>query len=116
MKKSILILCLSVFVASCIPQPVVVVSGTTREAINPELVKVYNEKNVPSDYEIVASMNVKSDASFNGRNIASEANIKKLKESAAKIGANGLLIGDILQSKNEVENSLHTNATAIYVK
>lgn len=96
-------------------QPSIILSGTTSGAINPEDVKIYNEKNIPQDYEIVGVINVKSDASF-GRNSATNRNLKKVKSKAASVGANGLLIGSVSHKTNYWDDSMQMNVTAVRVK
>lgn len=111
MKKYILV---GLLFAGCY-KPTMIISGTSSAAIDPEEVKVYNEKNIPENYEIIGVINVKSDASF-GRNSATNRNLKKVKAKAASVGANGLLIGTLSHKKNYWDDSVQMNVTAVRVK
>ncbi len=66
-----------------------IVTGTTRTATDSNLVKIYLEP--PSDYEVIGVV----DASGNGWTAqeSQDLAIAELKEQAAKLGANGVLLG-----------------------
>lgn len=67
------------------------VIGQTRPAISPEQVQVYLQD--PAEYEPIAMITATSDASFSvGDEAKMNAVIQRLKEAAAKVGANGVLL------------------------
>ena len=71
-----------------------VVVGKTRPAISPEMVKVYNTP--PAEYEEVAIVDANSKQSMEfSEQGKMDAAIARLKEEAAKVGANGILINTI---------------------
>jgi uncharacterized protein YbjQ (UPF0145 family) len=71
-----------------------VLIGTPRPPISPDSVRVYNQP--PSRYEEIATLNASSQGSFA---ITAQQNmdkaIQRLKEEAAKLGANGVLLGEV---------------------
>ncbi len=68
-----------------------VITGTVRPAIPPEQVKVYTTP--PKKYEQVAIIDASSRRSFSfGDQAKVNAAITRLKEEAAKLGANGVLL------------------------
>lgn len=66
-----------------------IVTGKTRPAISPSEVKIYLDP--PSQYETIGIIEASSDVEFSSQ-AAQDRAINKLKEQAAKIGANGVLL------------------------
>lgn len=64
--------------------------GEAREPIDPATVSLYVEP--PETFEIIALVNASSDAGLTKQNSIDYA-IKELKNQAAKLGANGVLLG-----------------------
>lgn len=80
--------------------PSLVKTGTPREAIDPEDVKIYLEE--PSAFEEIANL----EADSKGKMVRSEQEkvdvaIDRLKRSAAKMGANGIIIVRIATSPSD---------------
>jgi hypothetical protein len=68
-----------------------VITGTPRPAIDPTEVKVYSA--APAKYEEIALIEASSRSSFSfGDQKKMETVIRRLKEEAAKLGANGVLL------------------------
>jgi hypothetical protein len=65
------------------------VTGTPRPAITTDQVKIYLEP--PSEYEVIGIVNASSDAGWTEQDSLDYA-IKELKNQAAKLGANGVLL------------------------
>ncbi|EJG1729525.1 MULTISPECIES: hypothetical protein [Vibrio] len=64
--------------------------GEAREPIAPEKVRLYLQ--TPESYETIALVNASSDAGFTKQDSIDYA-IEELKKQAAKLGANGVLLG-----------------------
>jgi hypothetical protein len=74
--------------AGCASGPSIVV-GEVREAIDPNEVKLYLE--IPETYETIGIVTASSDAGWTEQGSVDYA-VEELKNQAAKIGANGVLI------------------------
>jgi len=66
-----------------------IVTGTVRAPITPEQVTIYLEP--PAEFEAVGLVNASSDAGWTEQGSVNYA-IQELKEQAAKLGANGVLL------------------------
>ncbi|EJG1885604.1 hypothetical protein BS049_RS23015 [Vibrio parahaemolyticus] len=64
--------------------------GETRESIAPEKVRLYIEP--PESYDTIALVNASSDAGLTEQDSIDYA-VEELKKQAAKLGANGVLLG-----------------------
>jgi len=79
------------FLAGCASPSSSVLIGDARAEIPAEQVKVYLEK--PENYEEIALIEATSDSSWSfGEQAKVEAVLQRLKEEAAKVGANGVLL------------------------
>jgi hypothetical protein len=67
----------------------VVVTGEARRAIDPSQVKIYLDP--PSEYETIGFVEASSDVEFSSQAALDRA-INELREQAATIGANGVLL------------------------
>jgi hypothetical protein len=67
----------------------VIITGNVRPAIDPAEVKIYLEP--PAQYEIIGIVEASSDVEFSSQ-AAQDRVITELKNQAAKIGANGVLL------------------------
>lgn len=76
------------FLASCATGSAIV-TGTKRIPLEPSQVKLYLES--PDKYEIIGLVNASSDAGWSAQGSIDYA-IKELKNQAARIGANGVLL------------------------
>jgi len=68
-----------------------IVTGKSRPAISPTEVKLYLD--APSQYETIGIVEASSEVEFSSQ-AAQDRVIQELKEQAAKIGANGVLISN----------------------
>lgn len=66
-----------------------IVTGTMRSPISPVQVAIYLE--LPTEFEVVGLVNASSDAGWTEQGSVDYA-IQELKEQAAKLGANGVLL------------------------
>ena len=87
--KTLVFPLIAIFLASCATGSAVV-TGTERTPIDPTLVKLYLEK-PPENYEVIGLVNAASDAGWTVQESMDYA-IQELKNQAARIGANGVLI------------------------
>lgn len=77
--------------AACSSPTSTVMVGDKRPPTTAEQVKIYVEK--PANYEAIAMIEASSDSSFSFSDQSKlEAAVKRLKEEAAKVGANGILL------------------------
>ncbi len=76
------------FIVGCASGSSIVV-GEVREPINPSQVKLYLE--FPENYEIIGIVTASSDAGWTEQDSVNYA-VEELKNQAAKLGANGVLI------------------------
>lgn len=82
-------LCAVVLLSACASSSILV--GKTRPPISPELVKIYIKP--PKKYEDVAVIEASSKASWSATDQGkSDVVVRRLKEEAAKVGANGVLL------------------------
>jgi hypothetical protein len=88
--RSALILSLAVLGIAACASGSAIVTGNTRAAIAPEQVLIYLEP--PADFEVIGLVSAKSDAGWTEQKSLDYA-IKELKKQAAKLGANGVLLG-----------------------
>lgn len=86
--KNIIIFLLVVFLTACASGSAIV-TGTKRAPIDPSQVKLYLEP--PLNYEIIGIVNASSDAGLTEQGSQDYA-IQELKNQAAKLGANGILL------------------------
>ena len=79
---------IAIFLMGCASGSSIVV-GTVREFIDPNQVKLYLES--PPNYEIIGIVNASSDAGWTEQQSVDYA-VQELRNQAAKLGANGVLI------------------------
>lgn len=76
---------------ACSSKPSTVMVGEARPAISVDSVKLYLKE--PSQYDTIALVSVSSDGSWSfGDQAQMDAVVQRLKEQAAKLGANGILL------------------------
>ena len=93
MKKSRLISLMLVifFISGCaITHETNVVVGNVREPTNPDEIKLYTKP--PAKYEEIAIISADSAHDFMSKQKLMNIAVAKLKEEAAKVGANGILL------------------------
>lgn len=86
--KLLLFFAITILLAGCATGSSIVV-GEVREAIDPSQVKLFLEK--PEAYETIGIVKASSDAGWTEQDSVDYA-IEELKNQAAKLGANGVLI------------------------
>ena len=90
------------------------VTGAALPAIDPATVKIYLE--APSDYRVVGIVEASSEVEFSSQS-ARDRTVQELKEQAAKIGANGVLVTDTGQAFTDDGSEVKTaKAKAIVVE
>jgi hypothetical protein len=85
-------------VAACASGSSIVV-GEVREPITPDQVRLYLE--APSNYEVIGIVNASSDAGWTEQGSVDYA-VEELKNRAAKICANGVLLGSTGEQTSSV--------------
>ena len=87
--KKIIMLLLAISLTACASGSSIV-TGTKRTPLTPDQVKLYTEP--PANYEVIAIVNASSDAGWTEQGSVDYA-VEELKNQAAKLGANGVLLG-----------------------
>ena len=92
---NLLILCLSLFtVVGCtIMDGNAIVTGNTRSPISPAEVKLY--RTAPENYEEIALVSASAGHDFQKSSSLMNAAIERIKQEAAKVGANGVILTQI---------------------
>ena len=104
MKTAFLHIFAAALLAGC-ASGTALVTGTQRDAIPPEQVRIYNEP--PASFEVIATVQANSDAGLTMQQKQDSA-LMELKAQAAKVGANGLLIGHVGE-----ESQTHVGGTYV---
>ena len=90
MPRHIIIVLIAISLAACASASgSAIVVGEVREPIDPNQVKLYLE--APANYEIIGIVSASSDAGWTEQGSVDYA-VQELKNQAAKLGANGVLI------------------------
>src|SRR5215472_13399049 len=91
-----LIAATAVGLAACGPSHVLV--GTARAPTTPDQIKIYTHP--PAEFEQIALLDASSQGSWTWSNQAqTEKAIQRLKEEAAKVGANGILLQGVVKQQ-----------------
>ena len=88
MPRNIIIFLIAISLVACASGSSIVV-GEVRKPIDPSQVKLYLE--VPPNYEIIGIVNASSDSGWTQQGDTNYA-VAELKEQAAKLGANGIIL------------------------
>jgi uncharacterized protein YbjQ (UPF0145 family) len=91
MKMNILGVLAVIILAGC-ATGTALVTGEKRAPISPDQVRIFNSP--PAQFEVIATVQAQSDAGMTMQQKQDSA-LEELKAQAAKVGANGLLIGQI---------------------
>ncbi len=111
MKKLIFsLIILSTFILSGCTTGSTIVTGNIRPEILPTEVQIFTE--APADYEVIGMIDAATEVAFSSQT-AQDRTIKKLKDQAAKLGANGVLI---IETELDWAGLKTTTAKAIYIK
>jgi hypothetical protein len=89
MKKSRLAAIVAVMLMSGCASGSAIVTGTTRPAVTPDVVKIYMDP--PAEYVTIGLVRASSSSGFTQQGDLDYA-VKELKRRAAKMGANGVLL------------------------
>jgi len=87
-SKIIILVILLQIMVSCATGSTIII-GEARPAIDPSVVRIYLES--PSKYEVIGLIEASSDVEFS-RQAAQDRVINELRNRAARIGANGILL------------------------
>jgi hypothetical protein len=87
-----------------------IVTGTARDAISPEQVRLY--RTPPARFEEVAIINASAGHDFRKSSGLMNSAIQRLKEEAARVGANGVLLSEIDERDAPVVSTTYGSATA----
>ncbi|WP_067218574.1 hypothetical protein ACPUEK_11385 [Marinomonas gallaica] len=105
MKKG-LSLCASAILLTACASGSHVVTGTQRAAIDVEVVKVYSEA-PKTEYEVVGSIEASSSRGMTQQGRMDSA-IEALKEEAAEIGANGIIVSNFPNHSGGISTQVST--------
>ena len=96
--KNLITLLLAISLVACASGSSIV-TGTKRTPITPVQVKLYTEP--PAKFEVIGIVNASSDAGWTEQGSVDYA-VEELKNQAAKLGANGVLLGATGESTTTV--------------
>src|SRR5690349_1117867 len=111
-RDSLLLLALIVLAIAACASGSAIVTGTRRDPVEPETVKIYLEP--PTDFEVIGLVNASSDAGWTAQGSLDYA-IKELKKQAAKLGANGVLIVSSGETTSTIVSGTGQNTYSIPV-
>jgi hypothetical protein len=98
MSRRLILALSAVMLAACAPSSHILV-GTVRPAISPDQVRIYSYP--PPAFEEVAILSASSKSVFNpGGQRAMDKVIERLKEQAAQLGANGIILEGLTDSQS----------------
>ena len=89
LTKNLITLLIAITLVACASGSSIV-TGTKRTPLTPNQVKLYTEP--PANYEVIGIVNASSDAGWTEQGSVDYA-VEELKNQAAKLGANGVLLG-----------------------
>ncbi len=100
MKHTITVLAAAVLLTGCISTSVTKLSTRSYTPLTPEDVTIYlYEEDIPGDYEKVALITARGDYAM-----TDEAKMfKKVRQKAAKLGANGVLVETVREPSTEAK-------------
>ncbi|WP_319587946.1 hypothetical protein [uncultured Desulfobulbus sp.] len=96
--KTIFVSLLAISMVACASGSAIV-TGTKRTPLEPSQVKLYLES--PAKFEVIGIVNASSDAGWTEQGSVDYA-VQELKNQAAKLGANGVLLGATGESTSTV--------------
>ncbi|OOE37414.1 hypothetical protein BZG00_15590 [Salinivibrio kushneri] len=96
--KTIVVSLLAISLVACASGSAIV-TGTKRTPVEPNQVKLYLE--TPAKFEVIGIVNASSDAGWTEQGSVDYA-VQELKNQAAKLGANGVLLGATGESTSTV--------------
>lgn len=88
-----------------------IVTGVQREQISVEEVRIYRVP--PENYEEIAIVSASAGHDFRSNSDLMDSAIQRLKEEAAKVGANGVLLMEIDERDAPSTTTTHGSVTAI---
>jgi len=91
-----LLLCILtvLFLSACtIVHGSAILTGTQRAAIDPDIVKLYSK--APVNYEEIAIVEAEAGHDFKSKQSVMDSAIRRLKEEAARLGANGVILNNV---------------------
>ena len=106
----IIFLLLSIATGCTIVDSSSILVGQKRAPIEPSEVKIYST--APENFEEVAMISVKAGHDFKSEQSLMDSAIQRLKEEAAKVGANGVLLQEVRNRSNPNVISSFGTATA----
>lgn len=113
MKKSsaILVLLMSLLLSGCIiVDGSAIVLDESRKALSKDAVKIY--RSAPEAFEEIALVNSSAGHDFKSDSDLMNAALERLKEEAAKVGANGLILTEIKERDRPVVVTSYGIATS----
>ena len=92
-----------------------ILTGEKRAPTTPDKVKVYSASDRPAKYKAIAEITSKKMSAFLTDQIASDSAIEMLKEQAALLGANGLILGSRTYVEEGYDSRVYMTGVAIHV-
>ena len=89
MKKILFFILLAAFLTGCASGSAII-TGTTRPVTDPKTVKLYLQE--PSRYEVIGIVESSCETGWTAQ-VTQDRAVEEIKRQAAKLGANGVLLG-----------------------
>ncbi|UTA46808.1 DUF4156 domain-containing protein [Simiduia sp. 21SJ11W-1] len=110
-SSAIVLVLMTVLVSGCIIMDGnAIVLGESRNALSKESVKIY--RSAPENFEEIALVNSSAGHDFKSDSDLMNAALERLKEEAAKVGANGVILTEIKERDRPVVVTSYGSATA----
>ena len=87
-----------------------IVTGIAKDPISPEQVRLY--RTPPAEFEEIAMINASAGHDFKSGSSLMNAAIQRLKEEAAKVGANGVLLSELDERDTPSVSTTYGSAAA----
>ena len=93
-----------------------ILTGEKRTPTTPDKVKVYSAADRPAKYKAIAEITSKKMSAFRSDQSASDSAIEMLKEQAALLGANGLILGSRRYVEQGFDSRVYMTGVAIHIE
>lgn len=110
-SRAILLMLVAVVVSGCtIMDGNAIVLGESRSALSRNSVKIY--RSAPESFEEIAIVNSSAGHDFKSDSDLMNAALERIKEEAAKVGANGIILTEVKERDRPVVVTSYGSATA----
>lgn len=116
MRNLLICMLLPMFILAGCSGSTYILTGEKRAPTTPDKVKVYSAADSPARYKAIAEITSKKMSAFLSDQSATDSAIEMLKEQAAQLGANGLILGRRTYVEEGFDSRVYMTGVAIYVE